>query len=166
MVLPLRDILSVETSKGSRFGHYGLIIIIKGHEELFFEFSAEDRRTSFVELLEKQLDDVKLRIAAAVIPVPSQEALLLEEFDTAGHRSVLIEGPRPVQDEMTQSVPAIMFTSDSSTFLTFKPTTSLRFTFLTIGSRGDVQPSVALALGCEISGNKLTKNADELVSPV
>lgn len=147
MVLPLRDILSVEKSKGSRFGHHGLIIIIKGHEELFFEFGAEDRRATFIELLEKQLEDVKHRLVAGAAPVPSHDAMLLEEFEGVGGRSVVNDGPRPVQDEMSQSVPAIMFTSGSSTFLTFKPTSSLRFTFLTIGSRGDVQPSVALALG-------------------
>lgn len=47
-----------------------------------------------------------------------------------------------------------MFTSTSSTFLTFKPKESLRFTFLTIGSRGDVQPYISLAKGLMKDGHK------------
>ena len=37
MTLPIRDILSLEKTKATRFGHHGLVIIVKGHEELFFE---------------------------------------------------------------------------------------------------------------------------------
>jgi len=56
---------------------------------------------------------------------------------------------------MSDSVPAVMFTSTSSTFLTFKPEKSLHFTFLTIGSRGDVQPYIALAKGLLLDGHRV-----------
>ena len=58
-------------------------------------------------------------------------------------------------DHMTEStLPAVMFTSTSSTFLTFKPKESLHFTFLTVGSRGDVQPYIALAKGLMKDGHR------------
>ena len=156
MTLPIRDILALEKSKASRFGHHGLVIIVKGHEELFFEFGADDKRDLFVQLLERQMEDVRLRLATGEVSTPSsgkQNALILEEFETS-HSTSSDSLPTPLADNMADSLPAVMFTSASSTFLTFKPKKSLHFTFLTIGSRGDVQPYIALAKGLIADGHK------------
>lgn len=156
MVLPFRDILATETSKATRFGHHGLTVIIKGHEEVFFEFGAEDRRGAFVRLLERQLDDVRRRLVAGDLPAPTQgkrDALILEEFEAKPTTNGTIE-PRPAPENLTDALPAVMFTSASSTFLTFKPKEPLHFTFLTIGSRGDVQPYIALAKGLLAEGHR------------
>ncbi|KAF7306570.1 Sterol 3-beta-glucosyltransferase [Mycena indigotica] len=153
MTLPIRDLLAVEKTKATRFGHHGLIVIVKGHEELFFEFSAEDKRNAFVTLLEAQMEDCQRRLAQGDTSVTpgKREALILEEFEPQTQPSTsLIEAT----DSMTDSLPALMFTSASSTFLTFKPKRSLHFTFLTIGSRGDVQPYIALAKGLMADGHK------------
>lgn len=154
MTLPIRDILALEKSKASRFGHHGLVIIVKGHEELFFEFGADDKRDLFVQLLERQMEDVRRRLATGDVTTPSpgkQNALILEEFE---RHSTSSDSIPPLADNMADSLPAVMFTSASSTFLTFKPKKSLRFTFLTIGSRGDVQPYIALAKGLIADGHK------------
>jgi len=156
MTLPIRDILASEKSKATHFGHHGLIIIVKGHEELFFEFGTEDKRDAFVRLLERQMEDVRQRIASGepVIPSPAQrDALVLEEFEARKSPSSDSD-TTPLTDTMADSLPAVMFTSASSTFLTFKPKRSLHFTFLTIGSRGDVQPYIALAKGLMADGHK------------
>ena len=157
MMMPIRDILSTEKTRATRFGQHGLVVIIKGHEELFFEFSAEDRRDAFVNLLEHQMEDARKRIASGVQPPPTQDqrdALVIEEFEaTASAKSSA--GPQPGSDNMTDSLPAVMFTSASSTFLTFKPKESFHFTFLTIGSRGDVQPYIALAKGLIADGHRV-----------
>ena len=155
MTLPIRDILASEKSKPSGFGNHGLTIIIKGHEELFFEFGAEDKRDSFMRLLDRQMEDVRKRLASGEAVTTSsgrQEALILEEFEarTPGNEF----DPAPPGDSMADSLPAVMFTSASSTFLTFKPKQSLHFTFLTIGSRGDVQPYIALAKGLMADGHR------------
>ncbi|KAF9066087.1 hypothetical protein BDP27DRAFT_1331186 [Rhodocollybia butyracea] len=155
MALPIRDILSVEKTKATRFGHHGLIIIVKGHEELFFEFGAEDKRDAFVLLLERQIEDVRKRWAEDDNSAPTRgqrDALILEELDI---HSEISDSLLPVPENLTDSVPAMMFTSASSTFLTFKPLKSLHFTFLTIGSRGDVQPYIALAKGLQADGHKV-----------
>ncbi|KAA1468468.1 hypothetical protein DENSPDRAFT_794393 [Dentipellis sp. KUC8613] len=157
MILPLRDVLSTETSKAFRFGHYGLVVIIKGHEELFFEFNQEDRRAAFVRLLDNQMEDIRKHKAHSEASGPTKgqrDALVLEEF---GPKIAAAEDtdPRPPPESLTDSVPAIMFTSTSSTFLTFKPKESLHFTFLTIGSRGDVQPYIALAKGLMADGHRV-----------
>jgi sterol 3beta-glucosyltransferase len=155
MTLPIRDILASEKSKPSGFGHHGLTIIIKGHEELFFEFGAEDKRDSFVRLLDRQIEDVRKRLAsgeAVTASSGSQEALILEEFEGRPLSSDF-DQIQPT-DSMADSLPAVMFTSASSTFLTFKPKQPLHFTFLTIGSRGDVQPYIALAKGLMADGHR------------
>ena len=155
MILPIRDILTVEKTKGTRFGHYGLTVIIKGHEELFFEFGFDDRRQAFVSILEQQLEEVTKRPNVGDIPVLSQgekDALTLEEFEP---RSSMDSISVPRSENMSESLPAVMFTSASSTFLTFKPKESLHFTILTIGSRGDVQPYIALAKGLMEDGHRV-----------
>jgi sterol 3beta-glucosyltransferase len=168
MILPIKDILSIEKSK-AQIGHYGLIVIIKGHEELFFEFRLEDRRDAFHDLLQRQIEDVRRRLAegTSLTLSPSQrDALILEEFelrssaaaaDTNGNGGAASgDEPRPsLSESMSDSLPAVMFTSHSSTFLTFKPDKPLRFTFLTIGSRGDVQPYIALGKGLMADGHRV-----------
>ncbi|CAK5280074.1 unnamed protein product [Mycena citricolor] len=150
MTLPIRDILSAEKTKATRFGHHGLIIIVKGHEELFFEFGGEDKREAFRTLLERQMDDARRRQAFGDKVSPGKrDALILEEFGPESSISNL-----PTGESMSDSLPALMFTSASSTFLTFKPRRSLHFTFLTIGSRGDVQPYIALSKGLMADGHR------------
>lgn len=156
MILPIRDVLSTQPAKAFRFGHYGLVVIVRGHEELFFEFSDELKRAAFSRLLERQIDDVRRRVASGETKQPSsgeRDALILEEF---GPRTpVLTEAELiPEPESLDSSLPAHMFTSTSSTFLTFKPKQPLHFTFLTIGSRGDVQPYIALAKGLMADGHR------------
>ncbi len=130
-------------------------MIVRGHEELFFEFSDEWRRTAFANLLERQIEEVRRRVTLGEQPQTSgqRDALILEEFGpriSLGTESEVVSEP----DSMDRSLPAVMFTSTSSTFLTFKPKQSLHFTFLTIGSRGDVQPYIALAKGLMADGHR------------
>ena len=151
MILPLRDILSTEKQKSVRFGHHGLVIIIKGHEELFFEFTDEERRNAFISIIHRQLEDVRQR-AETLGPHmgPADAPLIFEEF---GPRNPLAMSTS--ENSSSESAPAHMFTSQSSTFLSFKPERPLHFTFLTIGSRGDVQPYIALAKGLMADGHRV-----------
>ncbi|KAF8344165.1 uncharacterized protein EI90DRAFT_3149570 [Cantharellus anzutake] len=152
MMVPIRDILSTEKQKAFRFGHHGMTAIIKGHEELFFEFNSSERRNACVDLLDRQMNELRQKQLSGEVPQLSQgkrEALILEEFDNI---SVETEARPPPESE---SLPAVMFTSTSSTFLSFKPTKPLRFTCLTIGSRGDVQPYIALCKGLKADGHQV-----------
>ena len=164
MILPIRDVLSTETSKAFRFGHHGLVVIVRGHEELFFEFAEESKRTAFVHLLDRQIDDVRRRLAFGGEQhqtAGERDALILEEF---GPRTPLVlakelrDEPNVMESILEKSVPPVMFESTSSTFLTFKPKQPLHFTFLTIGSRGDVQPYIALAKGLIADGHRDRKS--------
>jgi hypothetical protein len=157
MMIPIRDILSTENAKAFRFGHHGLVVVIKGHEELFFEFNSTERRNACAQLLGSRIDDLQGKNRLELVsPVTysRDEALLLETLDSPTTRFHEDENPIP-PPEGDETVPAVMFTSVGSTFLTFKPQESLRFTCLTIGSRGDVQPYIALAKALKADGHSV-----------
>ncbi|KAG8908117.1 Sterol 3-beta-glucosyltransferase [Tulasnella sp. 403] len=158
MKIPIRDVIATENSKAFRFGHHGLIVVIKGHEELFFEFNSSERRAECIRLLSSQMDELERRNQAGETEAASQskrDALILEELEPTGflgESAVYQDGPRPPPE--TDTLPAVMFTSNSSTFLAFKPQESMRITCLTIGSRGDCQPYIALCKRLQTDGHK------------
>jgi sterol 3beta-glucosyltransferase len=155
MMIPIKDILATQNAKAFRFGHHGLAVVIKGHEELFFEFNSQERRNACAQLLERLVEELRERERrgfSTPIVEEKQNALILETLEDKGN--IDEEGePGPPPASRTESMPAVMFTSVGSTFLTFKPKESLRFTCLTIGSRGDVQPYIALAKGLQADGH-------------
>ena len=59
MILPLKDVENVSKEKGFRFGYSGLVIVIRGHEELFFEFNQSDLRDDCAITLLKILEPLK-----------------------------------------------------------------------------------------------------------
>ncbi|KAH7340399.1 hypothetical protein B0J17DRAFT_595429 [Rhizoctonia solani] len=155
MMIPLRDILATEKQKPFRFGQHGLVVVIKGHEELFFEFGSVERRDACRSLLERQKDVLQKQALSPISPTPTQgkqDALTLEELEP----SMLIsdDDPRPAPEVLASDAP-VMFASTSSTLLTFKPDRPMHFTCLTIGSRGDVQPYIALCKGLQADGHKV-----------
>lgn len=154
MMIPIRDILSTENAKAFRFGHHGLVVVIKGHEELFFEFNSTERRNACAELLAKLVEELRERqrfIGTSPLPVARHDSLILETLEETEE----MDAVKPPPESRSDSLPAVMFTSLGSAFLTFKPQESLRFTCLTIGSRGDVQPYIALAKGLQADGHKV-----------
>jgi sterol 3beta-glucosyltransferase len=135
--------------------NYGLVVIIRGYEELFFEFTADDKRASFVHLLETQAETVQRKASSGETYTPSQgqlEALFLEEVGPQAASTLDLES---LDKGSSEALPSHMFASTSSTFLTFKPTKPMHITCLTIGSRGDVQPYIALAKGLIADGHRV-----------
>ena len=55
MILPLRDIITVDKAKGFNFGYHGLVIIVNGYEELFLEFARPEARDDLAVILQKRL---------------------------------------------------------------------------------------------------------------
>ncbi|KAK9371386.1 hypothetical protein V1509DRAFT_650976 [Lipomyces kononenkoae] len=148
MVLPHDDIENVEKERGFRFGYSGLVVVVHGHEEIFFEFRSSDNRDDCAVTLLQQLDHFRHNPSAGSSP-----GLRLEE-------SALIKGRRPVHvaprmvrsQDIFESTP-IVFDTTGSSVMTYKPAEKLKFTCLTIGSRGDVQPYIALARGLMADGH-------------
>ncbi|CED83178.1 glycosyltransferase family 1 protein [Phaffia rhodozyma] len=160
MIIPLQDIISIQPQKAFRFSHQGLAIIIKGHEELFLEFSSTKKRDLCKRLLDKQIEEVKTgRVPKPAHEGPSaamkREAKVLSDLDAKDMNSPTDSNSASTSLETTDNLPPVMFTSASSTFLNFKPKKSLHITCLTIGSRGDVQPYIALCKGLKAEGHRV-----------
>jgi sterol 3beta-glucosyltransferase len=135
MMVPIRDILAAQPCKAFQFSCYGLLVVIKGYEELFFEFGSQERRNFSKELIEQQVDECRrhsFKPGRDALTAAEREAMILEELEPSDLASE--EEPTPPSETLVESLPAVMFTSTSSTFLSFRPQGSLHFTFLTIGS--------------------------------
>ncbi|QQK41006.1 UDP-glucose:sterol glycosyltransferase [Penicillium digitatum] len=158
MILPFKDIENVEKEKGFRFGYHGLVVIIRGHEELFFEFNASDSRDDCAVTLHQNLESVKFLVESGLLADEERDEI---EAAKAEHR--MLQEARLDSPEEHDARPS--FTEDSSeihpffddpraSIISFKPREPLRITCLTIGSRGDVQPYIALCKGLLAEGHK------------
>lgn len=190
MVLPIQDIIAVQTAKSFRFGYSGLVIVVRGHEELFFEFTSKEKRDDLIRHVERQLELAREDLAAADARGESRaskeekQAQMLKDLE-ASSRSAIVPGSKCEEHS------PIMFSSTTSSFVTFTPPKPLKSTFrssrqklltcassrcsadirsrpkptitqrffgsvtcLTIGSRGDVQPYIALCKGLMQDGHK------------
>lgn len=151
-MVPIRDLYGLKAQKAFRFGHSGLIVVIKGHEEIFLEFSSAKRRRACVALLEQRMEEVRQQAEGGpsdVVEIDAQklETRIMEDLD----ESTPVEPKTPgVASGME---PSQMFGSTTSTMLDFKPE-PMRITCLTIGSRGDVQPYIALCKGLQAEGHR------------
>ena len=146
MIIPIRDLYGLKAQKAFRFGHSGLIIVIKGHEELFLEFSSSKRRQACVTLLEERMEQVRLSSQSGAAEADSETVAMriMEDLDESS--------PMEPKSNFPAVSPSPLFGSTTSTFLEFKPE-PMRITCLTIGSRGDVQPYIALCKGLQAEGH-------------
>lgn len=175
LVLPLRDIENVDKEKGFRFGYHGLVLVIRGHEELFFEFSSSEHRDDCTVTLLHSLETARYMAESGVLPrhddddaeIAKEEHRKLQEArrssaaGTGDHALVLPDTAEAIYSHKDEDL-AISGTSGhlldigprASILNLSKPTSSLRITCLTIGSRGDVQPYIALCKGLLAEGHK------------
>ncbi|CAG8961343.1 hypothetical protein HYFRA_00013804 [Hymenoscyphus fraxineus] len=160
LILPLKDIENAVKEKGSRFGWFGLVVVIKGHEELFFEFKPADLRDDCTITLLQNIGTIKYLQESGILAIEEKE-----DADIASAEYKALQQARLQQlsqdtvlpsagDESSGESPPIFFDDPRASILNFKPTQSLRITCLTIGSRGDVQPYIALCKGLIKDGHK------------
>lgn len=156
MILPLSDIIAVSKTRSFRIGYAGLIVVIKGHEELFFELSTTQHRDACLHFLEVQTESIQSLLAQGQTPgdtVEHQRHMDLIDLAASHSSSASLDTDHRLDPLSILGQPPLMFASDSSDFVTFRPEKSLRFTCLTIGSRGDVQPYIALCKGLMAEGH-------------
>ncbi|KAI9726850.1 MAG: Sterol 3-beta-glucosyltransferase [Cirrosporium novae-zelandiae] len=163
MILPLKDIETIDKEKGFRFGYSGLVIVIRGHEELFFEFSNVENRDDCAVTLLGQLETVRYMKESGLL---SREEEDEAEVAKAEHK-LLQDARKIIQDThdfplptdlaespTTSEAQTILFDDPQVSVLNFKPKESFRITCLTIGSRGDVQPYIAFCKGLIAEGHR------------
>lgn len=162
LVLPLRDVENVEKENGFRFGYSGLVVVIRGHEELFFEFGKAEIRDDCAITLIQNLEAIRYLRESGLLgeeEMQSAEAAVAErdalaEARQEEHPAHEVKLPRQTSG-ISVDAPTILFDDPKASFLNFKPAEPLRVTCLTIGSRGDVQPYIALCKGLLADGHKV-----------
>ncbi|TPX12656.1 uncharacterized protein E0L32_000833 [Thyridium curvatum] len=162
LILPLKDIENVDKEKGFRFGYSGLVVVIRGHEELFFEFNQAEARDDCAITLLQNLEAVRYLRESGILgqeeKEDAEEAIAerdaLQEARKVEYPDHEVKLPRDTSGVCADS-PTILFDDPKASFLNFKPTEPLRITCLTIGSRGDVQPYIALCKGLLAEGHKV-----------
>lgn len=163
MILPLKDIENVDKEKGFRFGYSGLVVVIRGHEELFFEFGQSEIRDDCAVTLLTMLESVRYLHESGTLSQEDRddaeaakaEHKMLQEARQEGRNDHEFKLPKSVDEAPKSSeAPPILFDDPRVSIINFKPTESLRITCLTIGSRGDVQPYIALCKGLIAEGHR------------
>ncbi|CEJ82950.1 Putative Autophagy protein 26 [[Torrubiella] hemipterigena] len=160
LILPLKDIENAHKEKGFRFGYSGLVVVIRGHEELFFEFRLSEIRDDCTVTLIQGLEKFKALQDAGAFDDEDDE----EEDEYIAERDALRtarqeEFPDHELSEQQPppglpNAPTILMEGGDASFLQFKPSAPMKITCLTIGSRGDVQPYIALCKGLMAEGHK------------
>ncbi|KAI1809031.1 glycosyltransferase family 1 protein [Poronia punctata] len=160
LILPMKDIETADKEMGFRFGYSGLVVVIRGHEELFFEFNQADVRDDCAVTLLRNLDTIRYQREAGLLeedePEEPDEALAerdaLDEARLREGAEHEIKMPRDTSD-LVNSSHTILFDDTKASFINFKPSEPMKVTCLTIGSRGDVQPYIALCKGLMADGH-------------
>ncbi|KAL1384956.1 sterol 3-beta-glucosyltransferase [Phyllosticta capitalensis] len=177
LVLPIKDIENVNKEKSFRLAYRGLVIVVRGHEEVFFDFSQGDVRDDCAVTLHRMLEQAKYLQTSGIL---SEDNLLQAEAAKAEHE-LLQQARKDIPTDKQPTVPQhidelgttyivtertlnattdtsvqapVIFDDPHASILDFKPPEPLRITCLTIGSRGDVQPYIALCKGLLAEGHK------------
>ncbi|EXJ85119.1 sterol 3beta-glucosyltransferase [Capronia epimyces CBS 606.96] len=163
LVLPLKDIENVDKEKGFRFGYHGLVLVIRGYEELFFEFSSAEHRDDCTITLLHSLETVRYMAESGVLgqhdeddaEIAKQEHRMLQEARrNSGGEPQLVLPDTAETIYSHDEVSAVPFDDPRASIINFRPTAPMRITCLTIGSRGDVQPYIALCKGLLAEGHR------------
>ncbi|KAH9843473.1 glycosyltransferase family 1 protein [Teratosphaeria destructans] len=164
-----KNIVNVEKEKGFRLKFPGMVLVIRGREEIFFDFSGFGLRDDCVVTVLRCLDATSRKALGGNSVLMSREeeedaesALheheLLQEARKDGYTEHETGESRPISSDSDSlnfaGAPPILFDDPDASMLDFKPKTSMRITCLTIGSRGDVQPYIALCKGLLADGHR------------
>ncbi|KAL1310862.1 hypothetical protein AAFC00_001094 [Neodothiora populina] len=167
LIVPLKDIMTVEKEKGFRLGYQGMVVVIRGHEEIFFEFGKQAHRDDCTITILRLTDTVTSVKETVVLQdgehrTPESQAAAVAaaaENDRLTHAREEGQADRSIHSHSTlyepeADTPAVLFDDTYASMLDFKPPKSLRVVCLTIGSRGDVQPYIALCKGLIADGHR------------
>lgn len=179
--LPLSDIENVTKEMGYRLGYSGMVVAIRGHEEIFFDFREQSHRDDCNITILKKAEAIKKR-RLKESGFLNEEELIAAEAAKAEHKALQearksgqtagdheAELPHNLSYLGTDPVLSLLdiadllseasetrgiFVDDPRADLAKSPK-PMQITCLTIGSRGDVQPYIALAKGLMKDGHKV-----------
>ncbi|CAH6722055.1 sterol 3-beta-glucosyltransferase [[Candida] jaroonii] len=179
MILPLRDVENCYKSKATKITYSCLVIVLKGRDKLVVEFSNQKSRDDCSDTILEMLHlyhgsetwepmahewgiNYDLELGKQRLDNDHQFGLSFKPSDeTLRQASLRIESARVKLFEDRFNAAAgiqvpIVLEDSPFTKTEIRPSTSYNFVLLTIGSRGDVQPYIALAKGLMKEGHNVT----------
>lgn len=178
MILPLKDVEACSKENGIKLKYSGLIITMQGMDKLVLEFGTLTGRDDCQKMILRQLEIIRGTNAWAPQPHEwGQTAMyrdhrqIVENVDIAAIEKLRVESRelalarvrrarlRLLEDRISvaSGIEFPLILDDNLHYFTeVKPANSYNFTLLTIGSRGDVQPYIALGKGLMEEGHNVT----------
>ncbi|CAK4032195.1 Sterol 3-beta-glucosyltransferase [Lecanosticta acicola] len=160
IVLPYKDIINAQKSRGFRWGSQGMVLVIRGHEELFFDFAEglrDDATVLVLKAVEKAAEAIEPTTLTTeeteIADAAAAENCLLQNLKKGGCANEDVQLPGDPDNDRFAPGRVIIDEKETGT-VEWKPKKPLRITCLTIGTRGDVQPYVALCKGLQAEGHR------------
>lgn len=166
MILPLNEIIGLLKEKGLDLAYSGLIINTTSQSNLFLEFYSQKARDDCLNLLHKQIEQYRKSSTGAI---PFMKNISSNSKNNENKKKKFMER---IWQSRVESARLKLFEDRVNLALGIrvplvlelspiyhteaKTATSYNFVFLTIGSRGDVQPYIALGKGLQAEGHKVT----------
>lgn len=177
MILPLKDLENCYKEKGIKLKYSGLVLVIRGQDKLLLEFGSQKSRDDCEAMILRQLEILHGRenwrpephqwgpkyipdeVQAPGIEWKKDMEMMHIRAKQARRRRINQARIQMFEEKLNAAigmdVPLLL--EDSPLIKTeVRPSTSFKFTLLTIGSRGDVQPYLALAKGLQEEGHDVT----------
>ncbi|CAG8508141.1 21094_t:CDS:10 [Dentiscutata erythropus] len=151
--LPISAVYYYKKQHPTILGYYGLEILTSSQQEMFFEFGFKDIRDQFVELLDRLMDTDKKHTS-----LDSSGSGNTDESFTIVQNAFIKDQLlwKKMSESYAPSSPIVSNYGDTGVAISVpKLEKSMHITCLTIGSRGDVQPYIALAKGLMKEGHKV-----------
>src|ERR1700737_2748343 len=134
MVLPFKDVETARKEKAYHWSNFGLVVVIRGHEELFFEFGQETARDECLKLLTERIDSAEKESIKDSLPFDSVLGVQGNDqfwlHTTTADDDECMHGIKGDLSELSEraeeDTPAVMFDSNAVSMVSFKPTESLR----------------------------------------
>ena len=155
MILPIANIDTCYKQKSFRFSYFGLVIVIRGHEELFLEFYTGDARNDMETLLLKMIADIADATTSTSAVTKNDAIVSTDAFIENNTNTAKLKF---FEDKISAggfNVP-LLFDQNPNVTVNIKPNRNYNIGLITIGSRGDVQPYIALGQGLIKEGHTVT----------
>ncbi|KAI8978503.1 hypothetical protein BDB01DRAFT_800156 [Pilobolus umbonatus] len=147
LIIPWEDVLQVNEPKAKSYLlQYGLGLVLKDMtEELILDFSSNELKEIFYRICLNKKKDLGRE----------KGINRLQKTHTAtSFNSILMDRPEHVPPPSGYDGPPVLSHTPSQLVQKSGVPSSLHITFLTIGSRGDVQPYIALSKGLQKKGHR------------
>lgn len=161
MIIPLKDVETCVKETGVQLNYSGLTVTLAGMDEVVLQFGTQKARDDCHLMILRQLEFMhsdELWTPQTHTVQPSIERLR-EETEELALTRVRNARLRLLEDKIgtAAGIEFPLILEDSLYYFTeVRPANSYKFTLLTIGSRGDVQPYIALGKGLVAEGHIVT----------